>query len=372
MVVTYCYVFSFGSVSSSSGLTSTIGLGNGHHFTSLSVHASTAEPSTSSKKGRKSTSASSSSSGGSSSSASSVLSINTWGFRSLLECSSLYLNAESSSSNKTTLQLQAGESLVTACAHSHIDSVSVILHNSSSNSTRWVKININGDVLFERSISQKPKTIVEVGEQLWIIHDLSKISLWDVKFGVEVKVFQLNPAPAVVGGVGYVLPYGYAFNPDVDTSAGTTVVPCHLVVSALSSTGESTSLYRHTLTSETQAVRSTLCSAIGKMSTSASANSTSVDGTPFNVSIYDDSNQVLVSAGSDANGGAAASGRVLAGLPGPMKRKLKQIQTLYDNQVKLELSELTSTNDMDSPEDRFAKKYRRFYLDIPDSVSRVS
>lgn len=270
--------------------------------------------------------------------------------------------------HQSKVAILSGETLVAACAHRYVDSISLIVHNSTSNTTRWLKVNTNGDVLIERTLASKPSSVVEVGEQLWMVHDHSRVSLWDTKFGVEVKIFTANASNVSSGGVSYVVPYGHSFNPEADVSAAS-VAPCQLMVSVASAGGDSTSLYRHTLTSETQTVHSSLCSAIGKMASTSAAEGEN----PFNVSIYDDSNQP-VAATADAVGDAsgANSGRVLAGLPGPMKRKLKQIQTLYDNQVKLEMSELTNTNDMDSPEERFSKRYRRFYLDIPDSVSRVS
>jgi hypothetical protein len=128
--------------------------------------------------------------------------------------------------------------------------------------------------------------------------------------------------------------------------------------------GSATALFRHAIAADAQITRSTLCSAIGKLSTQSATIGMDTDSKPFNVSIYDDSAPKEV----EGEVSGAEGGRVLAGLPGPMKRKLKSALHQYDAQMQLERTEYLATEDSEA---RVEKRSRRFYLDIPEAVSRA-
>jgi hypothetical protein len=266
----------------------------------------------------------------------------------------------------STLSLKKHEKVFKVLAHRQGGSLSLIVRNETNSASRWIKVGLDGTVLFERDLQETPVAVTEVADQLWLTYVLSsgssRVSQWDVRFGVEVRSVSVSTPHS---GASYVLPFGYCYSPTSTTDNVGGATTCHLLVASPVEGGSATALFRHAVAADAQITRSTLCSAIGKLSAQSVNAGLDTDSKPFNVSIYDDSAPKEVEGG-EASG--AEGGRVLAGLPGPMKRKLKTALHQYDAQMQLERIEYSATED---PEARAEKRFRRFYLDIPEAVSRA-
>lgn len=259
-------------------------------------------------------------------------SLATWSIYSMLDgfCSLL----TSQSATRSTVLVKEQETLVNAVCHSKSDSISVIL--SSQSSGRWVKLALDGTVLFERHLQWSDKNnstsvyCTEVEDQLCVLGSDRVLRFYDIRYGTEIRSISLNDSTSASPvSASWLVRFGSDVN-----KAPTSASALQLFNSKLVKPTGPCNLYRRALSvSADSALSSSLCQSIGKLS-------------------------------------GAGTSEVLAALPVSHKRQLQELQAQYAVCVQQEAAQDKEVV-LDSAERR-ERKLRKLTVDVPHEAAKVN
>lgn len=262
-------------------------------------------------------------------------SLSVWPVPALLSGASALLTAQSASTS--TLSLQAGESVVSVVLHARADSLSVITAFEGKTTGRWLKVALDGTVLFERALSAVTANAgdySEVGEQLVMLTSDRVLKYFDGRYGTEVRTVALNDSTSSSPvSASWVLLFETDANKSSSAAAPTSV---QIFTSKMLKASGPFNLYRRALGVQTaSALSSSLCHSIGKLAAGA-----------------------VAAADSSANVSAA------------QKRQLQELAAQYQAQVQKESTQ--DLKDLVDPAERQARKHRRLALDVPQEAAKVT
>lgn len=244
---------------------------------------------------------------------------------------------------RSTVAVKEQESLVEVVCHRKSDSISLIL--SSASVWRWVKLSLDGTVLFERNLQWTSKSsgsftfCTEVEDQFCMLGSDRVLHFYDTRYGTEVRSVSLaDSTTASPVSASWLV----RFENDVNKAASSTSASgLQLINSKLLKATGPCNLYRRALpvTALESALGSSLCQSIGKLSEST-----------------------IAAAGFP-------SSEVSAILPISHKRQLQDLLTQYQACVEQEAAQ-DKEEVLDSAERR-DRKQRRLALDVPRNAAQV-
>lgn len=208
--------------------------------------------------------------------------VSFWTLPLLLEGSITALTAENAVN--VTMNVQDDEVVCTAVCHSSVDSLSVLLtkSNTTSSTARWVKLSMNGGILFERHLSLVLPIVrtAEAGEHLAVLTSDRLLRFYDSRYGTEVRSVTLNDATSTSPITASWL---VSYTTDSTTTAKSTPSgSLQLITSKALQTQGPTNIYHRTLattTPTTSSLTSSLCHSIGKLSASKNTSCITESGT---------------------------------------------------------------------------------------------
>ena len=197
--------------------------------------------------------------------------LSVWPVPALLNGASALLTAQSAST--ATLSLQAGESVIGVVLHARADSLSVVTSLEGKTSGRWLKVALDGTVLFERALSAVTANAgdySEVGEQLVVLNSERVLKYFDARYGTEVRSVALNDS---TGSSPVSASWVLLFESDSNkSSSAATPTSVQIFTSKMLKASGPFNLYRRALGVQTaSALSSSLCHSVGKLATGASA-----------------------------------------------------------------------------------------------------
>ena len=212
--------------------------------------------------------------------------VSFWTLPLLLEGSITTLTAENAVN--VTMNVQEDEVVCSAVCHSSVDSLSVLLTKSNTTSStvastaRWVKLSMNGGILFERHLSLSLPIVraAEAGEHLAVLTSDRLLRFYDSRYGTEVRSVTLNDATSTSPITASWL---VSYTTDSTTTAKSTPSgSLQLITSKALQTQGPTNIYHRTLattTPTTSSLTSSLCHSIGKLSASKNTSCITESGT---------------------------------------------------------------------------------------------
>lgn len=259
--------------------------------------------------------------------------LSVWPVPTLLSGASALLTAQSASSS--TLSLQTGESVVSVVLHAKADSLSIITSLEGKATGRWMKLALDGTVLFERALSAVTSNAgdySEVGEQLVVLTSDRVLKYFDGRYGTEVRSVALNDSTnSSPVSASWVL----LFESDANkSSSAATPTSVQIFTSKMLKASGPFNLYRRALGVQTaSALSSSLCQSIGKLA---------------------------------AVNGAADVG---SSLSAAQKCQLQELAAQYQVQVQKESAQ--DLKDLVDPAERQERKHRKLSVDIPQEAAKV-
>jgi len=260
--------------------------------------------------------------------------LSVWPVPALLSGASALLTAQSAST--ALLSLQAGEIVVSVVLHARADSLSVITSLEDKTSGRWLKVALDGTVLFERALSAVTSNVgdySEVGEQLVVLNSERVLTYFDARYGTEVRSVALNDS---TGSSPVSASWVLLFEADSNkSSSAATPTSVQIFTSKMLKASGPFNLYRRALGVQTVgALSSSLCHSVGKLATSAGA----VDSS--------------------------------ATLSAAQKRQLQEVVAQYQAQVQKEAAQ--DSKDLMDAVERQDRKHRRLTVDVPQEAAKVT
>ena len=212
--------------------------------------------------------------------------VSFWTLPLLLEGSITTLTAENAVN--VTMNVQEDEVVCSAVCHSSVDSLSVLLTKSNTTSStvastaRWVKLSMNGGILFERHLSLSLPIVraAEAGEHLAVLTSDRLLRFYDSRYGTEVRSVTLNDATSTSP-----ITASWLVSYTTDSTTTTKSTPSgslQLITSKALQTQGPTNIYHRTLattTPTTSSLTSSLCHSIGKLSASKNTSCITEAGT---------------------------------------------------------------------------------------------
>lgn len=264
---------------------------------------------------------------------SSEYTLSVWPLPALLSGASALLTAQSACTS--TLSLQAGESVVSVVLHARADSLSIITSFEGKITGRWLKVALDGTILFERvmtAVSSAAGDYSEVGEQLVVLSSDRVLKYFDVRYGTEVRSIALNDSTSSSPvSASWVLLFESDANKSSSAANPTSV---QIFTSKMLKASGPFNLYRRALGVQTaNSLSSSLCHSVGKLSAAAGV--------------------------TDVNTTVSAA----------QKRQLQELAVQYLAQVQKESAQ--DTKDFVDPAERQDRKHRKLAVDIPQEAVKV-
>ena len=259
----------------------------------------------------------------------------------------------------STIRYQSTEKVVGVVCHNHSDSLSVLLSSTSGNG-RWIKLALDGTVLFERALSCSViQYCSETCDQLCVLSSDRVLSFWDVRYGTEVRRVALNDSSASsTVCASWVLVHQSDANYSKSGSSSTVPATMQLVTSKMIKTGGPYNLYRRALSSSTSTssnsasnTTSTLCQSLGKLA-----------NTGETASVTSDNKRKQIGSGDETEGATV--------LTAAHKRKLHELRSKLDAQLEVERAQDLS-GDLVDPALRSERKHRKLSFEVPEEVYQV-
>jgi hypothetical protein len=181
--------------------------------------------------------------------------VSVWELPALLEGSCVPLAAQNA--RTSSFALLEEEALVGMECHRAAASVSLVT------TTRWVKLAVDGTVLFERAIPAGAVYAVESSDQLCILGADRTLRFYDTRYGTELRSIALHDSSSSAPvSASWLVKYTGSDTTKANTGSAQ-LITCKLIKSA----GPS-NLYRRILNSTAAATQgSSLCNSIGKLAT---------------------------------------------------------------------------------------------------------
>jgi hypothetical protein len=173
----------------------------------------------------------------------------------------------------SSVAVASGESVAGLVFHAASNSLSVVLSNAAQKTSRWVKYNVDGSLLFERQLEGSiiPVYATEVGEQLCIITSDRSLLFYDTRYGTEVRRVPLDTSASICA-TWVVL---YESDASKLSTAAMHVITC---MNIKAGAGGPFNLYRRAVYAATgntagssSSLGSSLCRSLGKLKGTASA-----------------------------------------------------------------------------------------------------